>query len=197
MKKIIILGLAVVGMLLWQACSNYTYYSIGGKNANLSKYHFFAWLPPVDTTTNAGYNDLADQSIRDEATAQLQKKGLVLNSRRPDLLVRYAIMFKDRVRYYDDPQYTYVGGGFYPRVSRWGNIYYRYAGPYPVYVGSEIERVPYKQGTVMIDLIDRNTRHVVWRGYAVGEMDSQKQSLRDLPEVVDGIINKLPLSAMQ
>jgi len=195
MKRVIIF-MAMASILLWSACSNYRYYSIGGKNANLSKYHFFAWLPPIDTTTNAGYNDLADQSIRDEATAQLEKRGLVLNARRPDLLVRYAIMFKDRVRYYDEPQYTYIGGGFYPRISRFGNIYYHYSQPFPVYVGSEIERVPYKQGTVMIDLIDRNTRHVVWRGYAVGEMDSQKQSLKDMPEVVDGIINKLPLSAM-
>jgi len=195
MKKITLSGVIIVSALLWSACSNYTYYAIGGKNANLSKYHYFAWLPPIDTTTSAGYNDLADQRIRDEATEQLQKKGLVLNARRPDLLVRYSIMFKDRVRVYDDPQYTYMGGGFYPRVSRWGNIYYRYVQPFPVYVGDDIERVPYKQGTVIIDLIDRNTRHVVWRGYAVGEMDTQSQSLRDLPEVVDGIIKKLPLTA--
>jgi hypothetical protein len=201
MKKLVILMLAIASISLWSACSNYTYYAIGGKNANLSKYHSFAWLPPVDTTTNAGYNDLADQKIKDEATAQLQNKGLALVSRRPDLLVRYSVLFSNRMRtYYNEPTYTYFGGGFYPsywryRGGRYG--YYSYGAPFPVYMGTEIEQVPYKQGTIIIDLIDRNTHHVVWRGYAVGEMDTQQQSLRDLPKVVDGIIANLPLTAMK
>jgi hypothetical protein len=184
-----------LSIFLLAGCSSYQYYSIQSSNAPLNRYHTFAWLPPIDTLKRDGYTDIADEKIKDEATAQLEKRGLLLKASNPDLLVRYSVGVDNKVKLYEEPVYTYTYG-FYPSVVRYHRgryYYYRYPRPYAVYVGSEIARIPYKEGTLIIDLIDRRTSHVIWRGYGVGEIINPEKAIHDIPEVVEGIISKLPL----
>jgi len=187
MKKMIYGGLLVFAVLLITACSSYQYYSVGS-SSKVGRYSTFAWLPPVNNTKNPYFNnDLADEKIKDQATADLESKGLHLKAKRPDLLVKT----------FNEPQYTYVGGGYYPRVAYYRGhrfFYYSYSSPYPVYVGDDIYHVPYKEGTLILDIIDRSTHKVIWRGYGVGEVDNPEKALNDLPEVVNGILNKLEVS---
>lgn len=198
MKKRISGSLLLLAVFLLAACSKYSYYAVGSSNA-VSRYSAFAWLPPANNTKNPYFdNDVADQKIKDQATADLESKGLRLNSRRPDLLVRYTIMVDQKVRTVNEPMYSYMGGwgpGGYYRGGR--AFYYGYRGAYPVYVGDEIYHVPYKQGTLIIDLIDRNTHKVIWRGYGIGEVDNPQNAVNDLPKVVDGILDKLQLNKMR
>jgi hypothetical protein len=201
MKKLrLVLGILLIGAI-WSACSRYTYYSVGSSNTNLSRYHTFAWLPPVrGAGTNAANSDITDQRIKEAATDNLEQRGLMLKANKPDLLVRYSIMVNNKEKVYDQPVYDYAGGGAYPSMGYYRGrrfFYYRYANPYPVYVGDDVERVPYKEGTLMIDLIDRNTHKVIWRGYGVGEVDNPAKAIQDLPKIVDGIIKKLPLTPVK
>ncbi len=193
-------SLLLFTVLLMAACSSYNYYSVGSSN-KVSKYRTFAWLPPVNNTKNPYYdNDLADEKIKDQATGNLESRGLRLKANRPDMLVRYSILVDTKTKTYNEPQYTYVGGGYYPRVAYYGNgrraLYYSYRSAYPVYMGDDIYRVPYKEGTLIIDLIDRVTHKVIWRGYGVGEVGNPEKAINDLPKVVDGIFNKLQISKM-
>ena len=197
MKKWIYGGLLCMAVCLIAGCSNYTYYAVGNNN-NLAKYSTFAWLAPVNNTKNPYYdNDLADQKIKDQATFDLESKGLHLKARRPDLLVRYTIMVDKKVKVYNEPAYTYTWGGYYPHIRYYRGhafYYYSYRGSYPVYLGENVYRVPYKEGTLIIDLIDRATHKVIWRGYGIGEVTDPERAVNDLPKVVDGILNKLPLN---
>ena len=199
MKKWITGSVLLLVIFLLTSCSKYTYYSVGS-SSRVSKYSTFAWLPPINNTKNPYFdNDLADQKIKDQATAALESKGLHLKAGRPDILVRYTIMVDNKVRTVNEPQYTYVGGGYYPRYGyyRGGRaFYYSYRSAYPVYVGDDIYHVPYKQGTLIIDLIDRTTHKVIWRGYGIGEVNNPESAINDLPKVVDGIFNKLQLNKM-
>ncbi|WP_345948547.1 DUF4136 domain-containing protein [Mucilaginibacter sp. PAMB04274] len=201
MKKIIFLSITVMTISLITACSRYSYYSVGGTATTLSKYRTFAWLPPLKQTRNAALNnDIADQRIHESATTDLEERGLRLKGKNPDLLVRYMIMLDEKERIYDQPVYDYAGGGYYPRLGYYHGrraYYYAYSAPYQVYLGNDVERVPYKQGTLIIDLIDRRTRKVIWRGYGVGEVDNPAQATNDIPKVVNGIIKKLPLTAVK
>lgn len=200
MKKLINGSLLTLAVFLLAACSSYNYYSVGS-SSNVSRYSTFAWLPPINNTKNPYYdNDLADQKIKDQATAALENKGLRLKASRPDLLVRYTIMVDNKVKTYNQPAYTYVGGGYYPRFGYYRGhrfFYYSYRTPYPVYVGDDIYHVPYKEGTLIIDLINRATHKVIWRGYGVGEVDNPEKAINDLPEVVDGILNKLQVNKVR
>jgi hypothetical protein len=199
MKKWISGSLFLLAIFLLAACSKYTYYSVGS-SSRVSKYSTFAWLPPINNSKNPYYdNDLADQKIKDQATANLESKGLHLKANHPDLLVRYTIMVDNKMKTVNEPQYTYVGGGFYPRYNyyRGGRaFYYSYRSAYPVYVGDDIYHVPYKEGTLIIDLIDRTTHKVIWRGYGIGEVNNPQSAINDLPKIVDGIFNKLQLNKM-
>ena len=199
MKKLMNGSLLILTVFLLTACSSYTYYSVGS-GANVGKYHTFAWLPPINNTKNPYYdNDVADQKIKDQATADLETKGLRLKSSTPDLLVRYNIMVDNKVHTYNEPVYSYDFGGFYPRYGyyRGGRaFYYGYRGAFPVYVGDDVYQVPYKEGTLIIDLVDRVTHKVIWRGYGIGEVGNPERAINDLPKIVDGIFNKLQLNKM-
>ncbi len=199
MKKLMNGSLLILTVFLLTACSSYTYYSVGS-GANVGKYRTFAWLPPINNTKNPYYdNDVADQKIKDQATADLETKGLRLKSSTPDLLVRYNIMVDNKVHTYNEPVYSYDFGGFYPRYGyyRGGRaFYYGYRGAFPVYVGDDVYQVPYKEGTLIIDLVDRVTHKVIWRGYGIGEVGNPERAINDLPKIVDGIFNKLQLNKM-
>ena len=194
MKKLILLLSFLQCVFLW-GCSSYQYYAIQSNKVSINKYRTFAWLPSADTTQY--HDDIADEKIKDEVTAGLEKRGLSLQTNRPDLLVRYTIQVKDRVRTYNYPTYVYGPGIVYRGVARnrFGRyFYYSYAAPFPVYMSTDIEQVPYREGTLIIDLIDRHSHQVIWRGYAIGDVDNAERAINDIPEVVEGVLNKLPIS---
>ena len=196
MKKFVKSILLALTVYMASGCSPYQYYSIQSSNASFGKYRRFAWLPPVDTIKNSRYNDIVDEKIKNEVTAQLEKRGLVLKAHHPDLLVRYSIAVNDKVRLYNNPVYIY-SGQFYRGAVQYHNsryFYYTYRAPYPIYVGQEIQQVPYKEGTLIIDLIDQHTSRVIWRGYGRGVVDNPEKAINDIPEVVNGILKKLPIS---
>lgn len=193
MKKIKLLNLALLNILLF-GCSGYQYYSIQSNKASFNKYRTFAWLPATDSSRYS--NDIVDEKIKDAATAGLEKRGLTLQTNKPDLLVRYTIQVKDLVRAYNTPAYVYGPGIIYRGVARNRHgryFYYSYAAPFPVYVGSDIEQVPYREGTLILDLIERRNHQVIWRGYGIGDVDNPERAINDIPEVVEGILNKLPI----
>ncbi|MBS1521571.1 MAG: DUF4136 domain-containing protein [Bacteroidetes bacterium] len=194
MKKFINPLLFALAIYLAPGCSPYQYYSIQSSNASFGKYRTFAWLPPADTVKNSRYNDIADERITGEVTGQLEKRGLILKANHPDLLVRYSIAVNDKVRLYNNQVYIYNGHRYYYGAAQYhGRYYYNYRAPYPIYVGSEIEQVPYKEGSLIIDLIDQRTSRVIWRGYGRGEVDNPERAINDIPEVVGGILKKLPI----
>jgi hypothetical protein len=195
MKKITLFSPILLSILLW-GCSTYQYYAIQSPKASFNKYRTFAWLPSPDSSRY--YNDIADEKIKDEVSAGLEKRGLSLQTSRPDLLVRYTIQVRDRVRVYNYPAYVYGPGIVYHGVAhnRYGRyFYYSYATPFPVYVGNNIEQVPYKEGTLIIDLVERRNHQVIWRGYGTGDVDNPERAISDIPEVVEGILNRLPIAS--
>lgn len=197
MKKLNLLFVLGLGICL-SGCSAYQYYAIKSNTSSFNKYRSFAWLPATDSSRY--YNDIADEKIKDAVTAGLEKRGLTLLTSRPDLLVRYTIEVRDRVRAYNYPAYVYGPGIVYRGVARnrYGRyFYYSYGASFPVYIGSDIEQVPYREGTLIIDLIERRNHKVIWRGYGVGDVDNPERAISAIPEVVEGILNKLPITPIR
>lgn len=188
------LFLIALASLLFIGCSGYQYYALQSNKASFNKYRSFAWLPVPDTSRLV--NDIVDERIKDAITAGLEKRGLVLQTARPDLLVRYTVQVKDRFRVYNNPAFVYGPDVVYWGVARnrYGRyFYYSYNRPFPVYVGSDIVQVPYSEGTLIVDLIERRNHQVIWRGYGIGDVDDPQKAANDIPEVIEGILNKLPI----
>lgn len=192
MKKVINIGLLLFIITGLTACSNYRYYTAAKNKTNLSGYHTFGWVETPKPTNNPKKiyaNDIADENIKNAATEALKAKGLT-ESQDPDLLVNYTTMTG---RGYKT---NYYGGG-YPAWGwglGWGWGYRPFYGGWGWGGGGFAERVPYREGTIIIDLIDRRTGKMVWRGYGVGEVKNPGDAVNDLPKVVSGIVEKLNLT---
>ena len=180
------------------ACSSYNYYTAGLNKTNMSGYHSFAWLPAQGK--HAG-NSAYDLKVKDAAVASLNAKGLRLQNNDPDLLVTYRATIGQGSKTVYAPTY-YGSSGFYPGWGfgwgfGWGwRPYYYYGGPFMYYGGSTaVDKEHYKEGTIIIDLIDTRSHKIVWRGFGVGEVHKDpKKNMEDLPKVVSGIIDQLQLA---
>ena len=191
MKRSIYLGLLFLIISGLSACTSYDYYTAGLNKTNMSGYRTFAWMPMGGAKANGAVtaNSVADANIKDATTMALANKGLKLQTQKPDLLISYTTTVGrgTRTNYYTNYGW---GGGWGGRWG-WARPYYYYGAPFaygPAYADQE----HYKEGTLIIDLIDRRTRKVVWRGFGVGEVHSDpKKNIDDLPKVVDGILKQL------
>ena len=195
MKRSVYIALSFIVLSALSACTSYDYYTAAINKTDLSNYHTFAWMPPSNTGSNSINNDVADAKIKDATTMALVAKGLRLSQCHPDLVVTYTLKVGRGAR---TNYYTPYYGGFYPGWGfgwGWGYrpYYYAFGAPFPYYGGlTYAEKEHYKEGTLIIDLIDTRTRRIVWRGFGVGEVHHNPQkNIDDIPKVVTGIINQL------
>ena len=90
------------------------------------------------------------------------------------------------------------GFGGWGGYGGWGlgyRPYYSAFGAPFAYGDVNLGKEHYKEGTVIIDLIDRRSRQVVWRGFGVGEVHRNPQKdIEELPKVVDGVLKQLSLA---
>jgi hypothetical protein len=212
MKRSIFTAFGILFLAGLSACStSYNYYVAGLNRTNLSRYRSFAWMPPARGNDKANTNLVADAKIKDAATTSLVSKGLTLNQRDPDLIISYSSIVGTGSRTYYYPTYGGLGyyGGFYPGFGigfgygyggwgGWGGFYrpyyYSYGAPF-MYGGMGIGREHYKEGTLIIDLIDRRSKKIVWRGFGVGEVHKNSQKdIDELPKVVSGVLDQLSLA---
>ncbi|HWZ03223.1 MAG TPA: DUF4136 domain-containing protein [Mucilaginibacter sp.] len=199
-RSLIYLGLAVVLLSGFSACTSYNYYTAAINKTNMGGYRTFAWMPPSKASGN-NVSQAADAKIKDAATSTLVAKGLQLSQNHPDLVVSYTSIVGRgaRTNYYSP--YSYYGG-FYPGWGfgwgwgGWYRPYYAFGGPFSYYGGlTYAEKEHYKEGTLIIDIIDTRTRKIVWRGFGVGEVHHNPQKdIDDLPKVVNGILDQLHLT---
>lgn len=193
MKKQILILCGLLMMVI-SSCSNYNYYAVSNKK--LTEYRTYAWLPESKSKASNIYdNDVAADKIVESASMELDKRGFKLNNRRPDILIRYTAVVNKETKSYNEPVYYDAPGRYVPRVGLHRGrafYYYAYRDPFPVYVGSEQRTVNVKQGSIMIDLIDRKTKKVVWRGWAEGELNNPEKAIAELPKVIENIFKKLP-----
>ncbi|MFB0496895.1 hypothetical protein ABID99_003132 [Mucilaginibacter sp. OAE612] len=212
MKKTINTGLVLLLVATLSACSSYNYYTAARNKTDLSAYRTFAWLPPATMTNKAGAvvkKEVADEKVKDAAISALENKGLKFQENNPDLLVSYTTVTGRGMK---TEFYPYYYGG-YPGFGLgfgwgWGGgwgyrPFYGYGGwgwgyPYGYgYGGGGYARVPYKEGTLIIDIMDTKSRKLVWRGFGVGELHNPQKTVKELPKVVNGIIEQLQLNQVQ
>jgi len=206
MKTSLYRAIGLVAIVALSACNRYNYYTAGLNKTNMSQYSSFAWLSPQGKMEDKPTaNAVADLKIKDAAVTSLTGKGLRMQKNNPDLLVTYTakVGLGSKTVYYP----TYYGTGFYPgfgmgygwgyRPYYWGG--WGFGGPAFTYYGgmTAVDKEHYKEGTIIIDLIDTRTRRVVWRGFGVGEVhhDVQK-NIDDIPKIVEGIIEQLNTGAV-
>ena len=161
---------------------------------SMSSYTSYAFLPNQDTIQTSNYNNAqVNEIVINEIRTNMQEKNYRLDRNQPDLLVYYHLMMDEENAVNANPVYTnysYYRPGFYVGPY-YRNYSYNNYFTIPRIAGANVQQVPYKEGTLVIDLIDRRTNEIVWRGRAedVVEPNDLEEELRTY---VNAIFDRLP-----
>lgn len=164
------------------------------KVASMSSYSSYAFLPNQDTIQTSNYNNArVNEIVIDEIRTNMQEKNYRLDRNQPDLLVYYHLMMDEENAVNANPVYTnysYYRPGYYVGPY-YRNYAYNNYFTIPRIVGTNVQQISYKEGTLVIDLIDRRTNEIVWRGTAedVIERNNLEGELRTY---VNAIFDRLP-----
>jgi hypothetical protein len=136
--------------------------------ADFAKYKTFAIRDGQLNSRNPALNsELVKKRIEADITRDLSARGLEMTTGRSDLNVRYRF-----------------GSARKAEIERYPAGWYG--------MGTRVVRVPYTEGTLVIDLRDPSTRSLVWRGIASEEKSDSTKIEGKLDDMVRKAIEKYP-----
>jgi len=172
-------------------CSSLSLSTDYDKKINFSNFKTYHWHEDNEhNEASLKYlNAIMDQRIRSTIDQQLQRQGYTKKETGSvDFLINYSIVVKDRADVHTYNNYN----GMYPGYAyRGGYGYYGGMG----YSSSNTQVTHYKQGTLIIDIINPATDQLIWRGAADGRLpnDSNKKERDALTqEYVSKILSEFP-----
>lgn len=150
MNKIIIVAL----LFIIGGCSpEIRVYSDYDPDYDLKKYTTFNWIQTENVELGNNplyYNELNDKRIKSAVQDQLIRKGYALSALKPDLILHYHIIVDDQSIVTTDPH-----GYFY--------------SPYWMHLQTNVSH--YREGTLIIDIMDPKNNYLIWRGWAASAIE--------------------------
>jgi hypothetical protein len=162
MKSLIVL---IILTLTICGCSPISVKQDYDSEANFSALKTFDWMP-MPENANVVARPLMDKRIRNAVTDQLSAKGIKQNSASPDFLVVHHAGVKDRVD-----------------IDTWGYSYAR-RGRYLGWRTAHVDVQKYKEGTLILDFVDPQSKELIWRSIASGVLPDNPN-----PEKIEETIN--------
>jgi hypothetical protein len=158
------------------------------KSADFGKYRTYGFVAQAGTDSG-DFRSLATQMLQNAASRQMEQRGYT-RAENPDLVINFKGKLEEKVDVESTPA-PYYGPG-------WG---YRgwYGAPYGGYGGSEVTTRRYNVGTLVIDVVDREKRQVVFQGAISGVVTKEMQQNREasINRAVEGIFMQYPFVAGQ
>jgi hypothetical protein len=194
-KKLAIYSLLAI--LVAACASGPSLYSSEKKNGvDFSKYKTYAFLPTKDTS----YSKIIDRKKLVAALTEvgfriLTSKGMVYDTINPDVLFRYTLIMKKDYTVTRDQEITYSPYIETANLPNQPRIYYFSADNRPEVYNGNAQLSSFKEGTMVIDMIDHKTNEVVWRSTA--EARKEVSQLMDLKStvlvVLPNMFHKFPI----
>ena len=174
-----------VGLATLAACGSSISTDYNPK-VGFSQVHTFAMVTPVDPASR----QLLDDRVRSAVAADLTAKGMVETNRESaDVLVGYGVV--DHTR----KEVALENWGWGPA---WGWRSYRWGVPWPADLSEEVINT-YKDGSVVVSMVDARTHRVVWRSEAHDvvslPVNDPRLADKDINHAVGKIIDKFPPKA--
>jgi hypothetical protein len=161
------------------------------RSADFSKYQTFAWGESEIDVSNPVYDsDLISKRIRTTVEKEFAKRGIVKNENNPDFIVSYHTYTEEKQRAYDGYPYgsygyPYYPFRFYPFAFGWG---------YPYHWMRPTTTKEYTEGTLVLDIIDRKSDHLVWRGSVSGDVENLSALKKQIEKGIKAIMKKYPVT---
>jgi hypothetical protein len=145
--------------------------------ADIKAYRTFAFFDPV-STDRSSYTTLMSNRLKAATRAQLERAGYTYSESEPDLRVNFFLKVVDKQELRSSP------GSYGYRTGYYGT----WAG-YPY-----VDTVEYREGTLIIDLVDAKRKQLVWQGVAEGEVseEAQKNPGPAVDKVVTQVFSNFP-----
>jgi hypothetical protein len=173
MKRLLFISLIAIG------CSNqFAVHTDRDPEINLQNFTTYQWSNRASLESDRNplyYNELNDKRIKSSVDNILMTRGLIPATENPDVLIHYHILVEDKVSI-DLQPYGFTYGRYWANAQR--------------------AAYTYKEGTLIIDLMEAKTGSLAWRGWAVGVIDqnNSKNSLSDMiGKAVAEIFAKYPV----
>ncbi len=166
-------------------------------NANLNNYKTFSYLPnaaiemPTENFSTETVNSMVIQQIND----QMINAGYKLDRDKPDLLVLVSTKVNQETETDTDPIYARYGAYNRPNLrvnNYYNNYYFNGYNTYNTVIGYDTDTYTYKEGSLIIQLVDRDTRKTVWKGFSNTNI-YQSNSTAALTTLVNAIFEEYPL----
>lgn len=197
MKKFKIMWLSILGFAILTACGPKVT-STKLADVDLTKYETFSYLPNGNfEDPSKGYDDQSvGESVLNEVNNSMKELGYELERNQPDLLVLIGTKTDTDVEREREPVYAsypnYYGSA-YPVGSYYNPYYYNGYTTYNNVIGYDVDYEKYETGTLLLSLVDRKTRNVVWRGTASNFVGGER-SEQAISDFVDDLFAEFPAS---
>lgn len=164
---------------------------------NLNKYQTFSYLPnaAINMPSNPEYADTVNTLVIQQINDRMMDAGYQLDQSDPDLLVLVSTKISQQTETDTDPVYARYGN--YNRRGSivspyYDNYYYRGYSTYPTVAGYDTNTYSYEDGTLIIQLVDKDTRETVWKGISSTSIYDSSSTVAML-DLVNVIFREYPL----
>lgn len=161
MKRLLII---LIPILLAGCSPQIMVYSDYDSAYDVSSYKTYDWGQKINIEEGRNplhYNELNDKRIKSAVEDEMSLRGYELTPENPELILHYHIIVDDQSVVTTEP-YGYRYGEYWLRMET--NIY------------------PYREGSLILDLMDKRSNNLIWRAWAVVAVDEVD------PEKVDKLI---------
>jgi len=187
MKKYVIVSLftlAIVAIMTSSCESSLKVSSDYDKSVNFGQYKTFSIYH--DAKSSDAISSLNQDRIVNAIRSEMTKKGFTEATSSPDLLVNSVAILKDKQSVTANTNY-YGYGGYY-RPYYWGT------GMTSSTTSYNVEN--YKDGSLIIDVVDAASQKLVWQGVGNKEIDGPiKDPDKKIPQAIASIMKDFPPGA--
>ena len=173
-RNLFSLSLLLILLTALAGCSSLTVNYDYDQNVEWGKYRSYAWMEKSSSTTDPtspiADSKLWDQRIASSVEYEMGERGIIERDD-PDLLVVYHFGSKEKIQ-----------------VTDWG---YRYSDYYWGYGGRQIDVYQFTEGSLVLDLIDAETKQLVWRGTGTGVIENKQRTPEEWQKRIDNVIHKI------
>jgi hypothetical protein len=161
------------------------------KSADFGRYRTYGFVSPAATDTTQ-FKSLATQAMQNAASREMEARGYT-RSDNPDLVINFKGKLEEKTDIESTPAPMYGPGWGY---GGWRGAPY---GGYGAYGGSEVTTHRYHVGTLVMDVVDRDKRQVVFQGGVESVVSKEMMQNREaaITAAVQHIFSKYPFVAGQ
>src|SRR5258705_6128169 len=190
MKKYFLsLSAAVVSTFFFSSCGVTTHVEAAA-GVNFNNYKTFGWANGNGEKKEDADNGIVDNNIKNAITSQLESKGWTEATQNPDVILDYNVMVEKKVNQVSEPVYSYPYTHYYYNGWRRRRGYMYYPNDL---VGYHTYNVPFKEGTLTVNMVDTKTNKLIWQGSAQGDVSNKTVTTGEMQTDVTSIFKKFKL----